>query len=208
MATSTMKTPDIITRLRAHHAMSEGKWATTVEFMRVDFLAVGTWPSTGYAVHGYEIKASRSDWLAELKNPAKSAHGLAMVDHWWLAAPAGVVRDLAELPPQWGYLLVDELGTRVERRAPRLRQPTDPNMVARAAFAMMARRVAYAEADRDALTVAAQVLDTGPALDAAALVTGRWTKSARVSKAEWNKRVRAAGASRRKKRPKQTYVGW
>ena len=38
-----------------------------------DAIAMGLWPSRGLYLQGFEIKVSRSDWLSELKNPAKAA---------------------------------------------------------------------------------------------------------------------------------------
>jgi len=38
-----------------------------------DYVAMDLWPSKGLALHGHEIKVSRSDWLRELKEPEKAA---------------------------------------------------------------------------------------------------------------------------------------
>lgn len=37
-----------------------------------DVVAVNLWSSRGYAIHGFELKVSRSDWLRELKQPEKA----------------------------------------------------------------------------------------------------------------------------------------
>ena len=37
-----------------------------------DAMALGLWPSRGNYLHGFELKVSRSDWLNELKDPAKA----------------------------------------------------------------------------------------------------------------------------------------
>jgi hypothetical protein len=69
-----------------------------------DFVAVDTWASGRCAIHGAEVKVSRSDWLRELKDPAKSAPCMAWCRFWWLAVPdRQIVRD-GELPPGWGLL--------------------------------------------------------------------------------------------------------
>lgn len=68
-----------------------------------DALAMNMFPSRGLRVHGVEVKASRSDWLRELKNPAKAEAIQRYCDHWWIAAPAGLVKP-EELPPTWGLL--------------------------------------------------------------------------------------------------------
>jgi hypothetical protein len=68
-----------------------------------DFMALDTWPSSGLALHGMEVKVSRADWLRELKQPAKAAAFMAVVDYWWLVCPKGVA-DVTELPPGWGMM--------------------------------------------------------------------------------------------------------
>lgn len=75
----------------------------------VDFMAVDCWKGRDeWAVHGFEIKASRADWLAELRNPEKAETAIRYCDRWWL-----VVSDLrivlpGELPPKWGLLAVEQ----------------------------------------------------------------------------------------------------
>lgn len=68
-----------------------------------DAVAVHLWPSKGNAVHGMEIKVSRSDWAREIANPLKAEEIEQYCDFWWLVAPKGVVR-LEELPTGWGLM--------------------------------------------------------------------------------------------------------
>lgn len=70
-----------------------------------DALAMSLWPSRGVFLHGFEIKSHRSDWLNELKNPAKAEEIASKCDFWWIAAPENVVVE-AELPAAWGYIAV------------------------------------------------------------------------------------------------------
>ena len=65
----------------------------------VDAVAMGIWPSTGYEVHGFEIKTNRSDFLRELKQPEKS-RARDYVNRWWIVAPFGCI-DKRELPEDW-----------------------------------------------------------------------------------------------------------
>lgn len=67
-----------------------------------DALVVSVWPSRGIWIAGIEVKTDRGDWLAELKNPEKSAEIQRFCDYWWLAADPGVVRR-EEVPKQWGF---------------------------------------------------------------------------------------------------------
>lgn len=93
------------------------------EHRRADAVAVNKWRSRGYAIHGFEIKVARGDWLKELKAPAKADDVIKWCDHWWLVAPTGVLKD-AELPINWGYYEVASAGPgwklRLKTRAPKL----------------------------------------------------------------------------------------
>lgn len=190
-----MNTAEAIEILRLRYPMEKGKWANIVEFQGIDFMAVGLWKSLAFDVYGFEIKVSRADWLRELKSPQKAENGMAMCDFWYLAAPPGVLKDLSELPENWGYV---ELRDRpvVKHWAPRLRGDfpargyTSRDGVRRpvraywdkAAFAMMARRYVYAQADRDALSLCVEAGEQ-EALDEAASRTGRWTSKRRAAQA-------------------------
>jgi len=90
-----------------------------------DFIAVDTWRSSNLAVHGVEVKVSRSDWLRELKQPDKAAPFLVWCTHWWLAVPdAAMVLD-GELPAGWGLLAIR--GSRgLVASPPASRRPAEP----------------------------------------------------------------------------------
>lgn len=79
-----------------------------------DAIAMGTWPSRGIYLHGIEIKVSHSDFVAELKNPQK-AEDIAQYCHfWWLAVSHPKVAPLNEVPPNWGLLVVNEAGEKLD----------------------------------------------------------------------------------------------
>lgn len=84
-----------------------------------DAVAMNTWPSRGLAVHGFEIKRDRRDWLRELKQPEKSAPIQRFCDHWWIVATLDVVKP-DELPPTWGLLVLRGKRLVAEREAPTL----------------------------------------------------------------------------------------
>lgn len=103
-----------------------------------DYLVLDTYGAGD--LHGFEVKATRSDLLAELRQPAKAGVWCAYCDRWWLVVPdpslaAGV------LPDGWG-LLAPEVGgrlpLRVVRDAPRL----DREPMPRSVLAQWARCVA------------------------------------------------------------------
>lgn len=100
-----------------------------------DAVAVNLWSSRGHAVHGFEIKISRSDWLRELKQPAKAEGVFSYCDHWWLVAPRDIVKD-GELPLSWGWLEVREASMVQVKAAPKL----EPKALTRAFFASLMRR--------------------------------------------------------------------
>lgn len=51
-----------------------------------DAIAMDLWARGRFALHGHEIKVSRSDWLAELKEPEKAAEFIPYVNYWWLVS--------------------------------------------------------------------------------------------------------------------------
>lgn len=111
----------------AEHVKSETGFALGARLRIADAIAVDCWTSKGQEIHGHEVKVSRSDWLAELRDPEKAEAFRPYVDRWWLVVPgpvSAIVRD--DLPDGWGLMVVDGIGTRtspvtrVVRRAPRL----------------------------------------------------------------------------------------
>lgn len=68
-----------------------------------DCVAMNLFPSRGLRVHGVEVKASRGDFLRELKAPEKAEPIARFCDHWWIATVPGVVLP-GELPPTWGLM--------------------------------------------------------------------------------------------------------
>lgn len=71
-----------------------------------DGIAMSMWPSRGLEIHGFELKASRSDWLRELKNPAKAEAIASYCDRWFIVATPGIVKP-DEMPRTWGLYEVD-----------------------------------------------------------------------------------------------------
>lgn len=132
-----MKTADIKAALRARFCAPE--WAIMFEVgdgtgmnqrRWADAVAMNLWPSRGLEIHGFEVKASRSDWLRELKNPAKAESIQRYCDRWWIVAPPGVVKD-GELPPTWGLYEAKDGKIKQTVAAPVLNtQPVDRGFVA------------------------------------------------------------------------------
>lgn len=99
---------------------------TGSNFSRIcDALAMNLWPSRGNAVHGFECKVSRGDWLRELKNPEKADAIATYCDYWWVVAAKDLIKD-GELPETWGHLHPHGKGLRIAKKAPKLTaQPLD-----------------------------------------------------------------------------------
>lgn len=84
-----------------------------------DAVAMNLYPSRGLSIQGFEVKAHRSDWLRELKDPTKSAPVQQYCDHWWVVALPGIVKP-DELPATWGLYELKGNGLHVSKTAPKL----------------------------------------------------------------------------------------
>jgi hypothetical protein len=141
-----LKTADVYARLRARFA---GKgWALLTEVRdstgysghgrSADAVALDLWPSRGNELHGFEIKVSRSDWLKELRSPAKAEAVARFADRWWIVAGAKNIVRIDELPATWGLLVpAKDGGLRVARQAPLM----TPEPMTRGFIASLFRRV-------------------------------------------------------------------
>lgn len=105
-----------------------------------DAIAMSLWPSRGLALHGFEFKASRADWLRELKKPAKAEKIAKYCDYWFLVCPPKIY-DPAEVPLNWGVMELTGRGLVAKVPATRLTpEPTD-----RAFLAAILRRLSEAD---------------------------------------------------------------
>lgn len=71
-----------------------------------DGIAMSLWPSRGLGLYGFEVKVSRSDWLAEMHDPAKAEEIQQFCDGWWLVCGHEDIVQAGELPATWGLLVV------------------------------------------------------------------------------------------------------
>jgi hypothetical protein len=69
-----------------------------------DAVVVALWPSDGHRIMIIEIKQSRSDWLRELKNPAKGNEMQALGDALFVVANRDDVK-VEEVPETWGLMV-------------------------------------------------------------------------------------------------------
>jgi hypothetical protein len=117
-----------------------------------DAMALGLWPSRGLALHGFELKIGRSDWLRELANPAKAEGISEFCDLFWLVVPNLDVARLQEVPEPWGLIVATKKGDklRTERPATKL----DARPLDRSFIAALLRRGYEAQPKRRALEAA------------------------------------------------------
>lgn len=113
-----------------------------------DAVVVGNWASTGREIWGMEIKASRADWLRELKKADKSDRFTNQCDRWYLVTTdRSIVKD-GELPQDWGWLnMTKGGGLRIEKAAPKLPHASETAVRRGWAYALMRR--AYEKTDDD-----------------------------------------------------------
>jgi len=136
--------------VRAEHVRSS---QSSYQFLSIaDFIAIDKYNSS-QAMHGHEVKVSRSDWLTELRDLEKSERIKRYCNFWWLVvSDASIVKD-GELPDGWGLMVKagDKLRTRV--KAPAL-MPASLTLDFVAGLTAAAQRTAYREPlRRDARTV-------------------------------------------------------
>ena len=95
-----------------------------------DAVSMACWPSRGLRIWGFELKASRSDWLREKKKPEKSCAVQRFCHHWVLVTAADVIQP-GELPENWGHMVLKGGRLHVEKPAPALTPDAlEPSFVA------------------------------------------------------------------------------
>jgi hypothetical protein len=95
-----------------------------------DAVSMACWPSRGLRIWGFELKASRSDWLREKKKPEKSCAIQRFCHHWVLVTAPDVILP-GELPETWGHLVLKGGKLCWEALAPTLTPDAlDPSFVA------------------------------------------------------------------------------
>jgi len=152
-----MKALDVVTAVRRHYGCEKDnvgpEWAALTEFClrpgaqaptRIDLFMVRAWSGRpkGHERHAIEVKVSRSDLLAELRQPHKRDPFHQVAHRFMFATPAGLVRD-GELPDDCGLLEVSDRGCTVTVRGPRRDEP-DP--MPDTAFVEAFRRASRSEA--------------------------------------------------------------
>lgn len=124
-AREMVKTSDVMVALRERYCQPEFAFFEEVgdagsrSRVYADGVAINMWASRSYALSGFEVKVSRSDWLRELKQPNKAEPIIIRCDHFYLVAPDDVYLP-DEVPPSWGILSYKDGALREKRKAPLL----------------------------------------------------------------------------------------
>lgn len=86
---------------------------------RIDAFVVRCWQSgIGNRRIAFEVKTSRSDFLTEIRSPAKRREALELSHQFFFATPQGLVSP-TEIPPECGLIEVNPKGgTRIVVKAP------------------------------------------------------------------------------------------
>lgn len=127
--------------VRAEHVRST---QTHYELTSIaDFVAIDKYASS-QAIHGHEVKVSRSDWLTELRDLSKSERIKRYCNFWWLVvSDSAIVKD-GELPNGWGLLVKSGNKLRAKAKASELTpEPLTLDFVA--GLTAAAQRTAYRE---------------------------------------------------------------
>lgn len=149
-------TPQLLQKLRQRYATEAFAFLSNVPSSTgggaaryADAVCMSLWPSRGLFLDGFELKVSRSDWLAEYRNPAKAEEIARYCDHWWMVTAHDSLIQDHELPDTWGWLSCDETGKlRIKKKAPLTpSEPIDAKFLAALLRASTAKSVPKDQVD-------------------------------------------------------------
>ena len=94
-------------RLSLKRRLGYPEWVMVFEYAapngrRADAIALNTQGSRNYKIVGFEFKASRSDWLNELRDGQKAERFVRLCDEWYVVAGGTNIVKGSELPNGWG----------------------------------------------------------------------------------------------------------
>lgn len=115
-----LNTQELIERLAKHFPSPMYGFITQVRSgtgstnaRTADAMAMSLWPSRGLHLMGFEVKMSRSDWLAELKNPDKAEEIAKFCHQWYVVINNPDFIKEGELPINWGLIVPSGNGMKV-----------------------------------------------------------------------------------------------
>lgn len=107
---------------------------------RIDAWAMNTYRSQGFVTVAFEIKVYRSDWLKELKKPAKRQPAMSVSNEFYFVSPKHLIAR-SEVPDDCGLMWVSD-GRITTIRKPPARKINNPGWCF---MASLARRIGSAE---------------------------------------------------------------
>lgn len=87
----------------------------------LDGMSIGTWPSKGHHLTGYEVKISRQDWLKEMSDLTKADAFRPFCKYFYLVSAQKVAEE-HEIPETWGWLEWDGRRMVCRKKAPKNEQ--------------------------------------------------------------------------------------
>lgn len=134
-----MKSSLIIEALRRMHANPPGCWQLMEELrlgtgfgsgaeQRIDLFAISTWPSNGvcpFLRRAFEVKVSRGDLAAELRNSDKRYMAKVHSHEFYFAAPVGLIDP--SLIGDDGLVEVDDMANSTIVKPSKTRSGFEPN---------------------------------------------------------------------------------
>lgn len=144
-----LTTPEIEARLAERYSGVE--WAFFLQVpsstggaaRTADAVAMSVWRSRGYYFVGFEIKASRADWLRELQNPKKADPIAKMMHQWYVVVGHEDFIRPGELPQAWGLLVPYQKTLKVAKEAER----QEPDGISYAFVASLLRRASRVQSN-------------------------------------------------------------
>jgi hypothetical protein len=124
-----------------------------------DAIAVGMYRTRGREITGFEIKRSRSDWLSELKNPAKAEEIGKFCDWFYLVTSNDSIAKIDEIPAQWGWMFLNGQRLKVLKKPERMKAvPLDRHMLCSLLFSL--RKDCYSQIEKQINEKVAQRLES------------------------------------------------
>jgi hypothetical protein len=108
---------------------------------RLDVVAVNMWAQRSHRIIGVEVKVSRADFRAEVRNWDKNDEWNTVVDQFYIAAPKGIV-PVDELPQGWGLLELVGRGAGMLRMKVRARTEMTAHLPREVAARFLTRAIA------------------------------------------------------------------
>lgn len=113
----------------------------------MDWIAVGLWNSRGFPIIGHEQKSFRSDWLRELKKPAKQESHFRYLNQMYLLTDNENVAKLDEIPAPWGWKHIKGDRVYTMKKAPQLKPEPIPKSFLTALLRRAASKENYVHVD-------------------------------------------------------------